>query len=356
MSPADDPTTNTGNASASDNLTPDAWRLAPDARLWTPWRMRYVGGGAKEEGCVFCNRLAAENDVEALVLHRSERVFAILNLYPYNTGHLMLVPNTHVASPEEAPAGALAELALLLRPALRALRRTLGCQGFNVGFNVGAVAGAGVADHLHQHVVPRWTGDANFMPILASTMVMPELIPVTYAKVRAELEREVAAEPVRIVPSPSDPYADPPDWEDPLADSSERDEPDERMPPTPDTVRAVVLTPDRSQVLVVDDGDGSQLPRAIAGPEEPVWRAAIGAVGGLPGGVDVAGWAGQTRAVAGGPSALTLLAREPLPLLPAGGRARWVETVGADKLLDNSFDRSAVHQALALLSPSNGGL
>src|SRR5687768_14347984 len=125
-------------------------------RLWTPWRMRYVGGGAHEAGCVFCNRLAAADDLPSLIVHRAARAFVILNLFPYNTGHLMLVPNVHVASPEETPAATLADLALILQPTLRALRRALGCHGFNVGFNVGAVAGAGVADHLHQHVVPRW--------------------------------------------------------------------------------------------------------------------------------------------------------------------------------------------------------
>jgi ATP adenylyltransferase len=314
--------------------------------------MRYVGGGAKEEGCVFCNRLAAENDVEALVLHRSERAFAILNLFPYNTGHLMLVPNAHVASPEEAPAGALAELALLLRPTLRALRRALGCQGFNVGFNVGAVAGAGVAEHLHQHVVPRWTGDANFMPIIASTMVMPELIPVTYAKVRAELEREVAAEPVRVGPSRSDPHAGPPDWEDPPAGSSKRVDRDRQEAPEPDPVRAVVLTPDRARLLIADEKEGSRLPQAVAGPQEPIWKAAIRAVGDLAGGVDLAGWAGQKRAALGGPWALTLCTREPSPVLTAGGCGRWVETAAADAFLVDPFDRTAVQQATALLAPS----
>ena len=138
--------------------------------------MRYVGGQAGEEGCLFCNRRAGGDDVRALVLHRGERAFVIMNLFPYNTGHLMLVPNGHVASPEAAEPAALTELATLLPPALRALRRVLGCDGFNVGLNVGAVAGAGVADHLHQHVVPRWPGDQNFMPIIGRTKTLPELL------------------------------------------------------------------------------------------------------------------------------------------------------------------------------------
>src|SRR5215204_2517166 len=161
--------------------------------LWTPWRMRYVAGADREEGCIFCNRLAEQDDVQSLILHRGERAFVIMNLYPYNTGHLMIVPNAHVASPEDAEAAALHEMAELRGPVLRAIRRALSPDGFNLGLNVGAPAGAGVADHLHEHVVPRWQGDANFMPILAATVVMPELIPVTYAKVRAQIAAELAA-------------------------------------------------------------------------------------------------------------------------------------------------------------------
>ena len=155
--------------------------------------MRYVAGADREEGCIFCNRLAEEDDVQSLILHRGERAFVIMNLYPYNTGHLMIVPNAHVASPEDAEPEVMREMAELRGPVLRALRRALSPDGFNLGLNVGAPAGAGVADHLHEHVVPRWQGDANFMPILASTMVMPELIPVTYAKLRAELAAELAS-------------------------------------------------------------------------------------------------------------------------------------------------------------------
>ena len=163
---------------------------SPMARLWTPWRMRYVGGAAREDGCIFCNRLAEGDDVRTLILHRGPHAFVIMNLYPYNTGHVMIVPNRHVATPEDADLDTTAEMAALRVPVLRALRRALDPEGFNLGLNVGDVAGAGVTGHLHEHVVPRWKGDANFMPILASTMVMPELLPVTYAKVRAELERD----------------------------------------------------------------------------------------------------------------------------------------------------------------------
>lgn len=143
--------------------------------------MRYIGGDAGEAGCIFCNRLTANDDVASLIVHRGEHCFAIMNLYPYNTGHVMIVPNTHVANIDELTAETLTEMALLLPVLTRALRRVLNCDGFNIGLNIGSVAGAGVADHLHEHVVPRWEGDANFMPIIGDTMVLPELIPATYA-------------------------------------------------------------------------------------------------------------------------------------------------------------------------------
>lgn len=160
-------------------------------RLWTPWRMNYVGGGTKETGCIFCNRLQRSNDIESLILYRAQNTFVIMNLFPYNTGHIMLVPNEHVSDPAGLTLGALAEMGTTLPALTNALRKAFACHGFNIGLNIGAIAGAGVEAHLHQHIVPRWQGDANFMPIIASTMTIPELIPVTYAKVRAELTREI---------------------------------------------------------------------------------------------------------------------------------------------------------------------
>jgi len=163
------------------------------SHLWTPWRMAYVQSGTPEAGCIFCNRLVGQDDVTSLIVHRDERFFVIMNLFPYNTGHVMLVPNDHVASPESCDPAVLADIAAATPGLLRALRRALGCDGFNLGTNVGVIAGAGVANHLHQHVVPRWMADANFMPILAGTKVLPELLPATYAKIRAELVTANAA-------------------------------------------------------------------------------------------------------------------------------------------------------------------
>ena len=189
MNAPSEPETPTGNPGANFT-TPNEG----SDRLWAPWRMRYVAGGDREEGCLFCNRLAEKDDVRSLILYRGDSAFVIMNRYPYNTGHVMIVPNTHVSSPEDADSEVMSEMAGLRKPVLRAIRRTLSPEGFNLGLNIGTTAGAGIADHLHEHVVPRWHGDANFMPILASTMVMPELIPVTYAKLRAELDRELEVE------------------------------------------------------------------------------------------------------------------------------------------------------------------
>jgi len=157
-------------------------------KLWTPWRMGYVGG-AREAGCIFCDKPAADDDRANLILHRGQHAFVIMNLYPYNTGHVMIVPYAHVSTLATLPAAALAEMTTLLPWITALLERILRPVGFNVGLNIGDVAGAGIAAHLHMHVVPRWVGDANFMPILANTTVMPELIPITQAKLLAEIAR-----------------------------------------------------------------------------------------------------------------------------------------------------------------------
>ncbi len=157
-------------------------------RLWAPWRMRYVGGDARNSNCIFCTKPAGNDDTENLILYRGEHAFVIMNLYPYNTGHVMLVPYQHIADLDELEPARTAELFGLLPWVTAAQRRVLRCHGLNIGLNIGSTAGAGIADHLHIHVVPRWEGDANFMPLLANTMVLPEMIPATYAKLRAEIE------------------------------------------------------------------------------------------------------------------------------------------------------------------------
>lgn len=150
-------------------------------RLWTPHRMVYIGGQDKpadggEGACPFCRVSASGDDAASLVVHRGAVCFVVLNLYPYNSGHLMVLPYRHVADYTDLTAPEVAELAELTRTAMRVLRATMEPQGFNLGMNQGAAAGAGIAAHLHQHVVPRWSGDSNFLPIVGRTKAMPELL------------------------------------------------------------------------------------------------------------------------------------------------------------------------------------
>ena len=153
--------------------TPDGFQ-----RLWMPHRMAYIKGENKPgetEECPF-DRLPRLPDAEALIVARGVLVYAVLNLYPYNSGHLMVVPFRHVADYTELDDKETAELADFTKRAMTALRAGSGAQGFNIGMNMGGVAGAGIAGHLHQHVVPRWGGDANFMPVVGHTKVLPQLL------------------------------------------------------------------------------------------------------------------------------------------------------------------------------------
>ncbi len=280
-------------------------------RLWTPWRMRYIAGQAKEEGCIFCNRLHGTDDVSALILHRGTSCFAIMNLFPYNTGHIMIVPNQHADDLNQLDAATMHEMADLLPVATRALRRVLNCQGFNIGLNIGSVAGAGVAEHLHQHIVPRWLGDANFMPILASTTVIPELIPATYAKVRAELVRELST--------------------------------------VNDTTLLILVDNDTRFVLI----DG-HLPNVTADPETSIWKTSVSSITGWATAIEIAGWAGPDAAEGPNadvrPNALVLRASienpEHLPkdltIVPLGeGLATGV----------SSSERAIIEQGLVHLAP-----
>ena len=144
-------------------------------RLWTPQRLVYIEHGTQPEVCPFCKGPEL-TDEEALIVHRGTHAFVLLNLYPYNSGHLLVCPYRHIATYDEATAEEVAEIGLLTQQAMQALRETSGAHGFNLGMNQGAVAGAGIAAHLHQHVVPRWRNDANFLPIIAKTKALPRLL------------------------------------------------------------------------------------------------------------------------------------------------------------------------------------
>lgn len=160
-------------------------------QLWSPWRLAYVTA-EKEEGCVFCRAAAGTDDRDNLVLLRGERAFIILNRFPYNNGHLMVVPYAHVPSTEDLDTPTLTEMMLLQNRALAALRQSMQPNGFNLGANLGHIAGAGVHDHVHLHVVPRWTGDTNFMPIVGDVRVVPETWLQTYDRLKAILDGDAA--------------------------------------------------------------------------------------------------------------------------------------------------------------------
>ena len=155
-------------------------------RLWTPHRMAYIDAGGKraDDECPFCV-IPTLPDEEGLIVARGETGYVVLNLFPYNPGHLLVVPFRHVAGYEELTDGEAVELARLTRQSIVALRAASGPQGFNVGMNLGAIAGAGIAAHLHQHVVPRWGGDTNFMPVVGHTRVLPQLLAETRTRVSA---------------------------------------------------------------------------------------------------------------------------------------------------------------------------
>jgi ATP adenylyltransferase len=162
--------------------------------LWAPWRMIYInqaGGGPtrSEEECIFCANPQRDpaQDAEQLILYRGENCFVMMNLYPYNTGHLLIAPYQHLSSLEFLPAATATELMLLTQRCQTALRGALNPDGFNLGVNEGKVAGAGFPGHVHLHIVPRWNGDTNFMPVIGDVKVMPEFLQQTYVKIRAHL-------------------------------------------------------------------------------------------------------------------------------------------------------------------------
>jgi ATP adenylyltransferase len=152
-------------------------------RLWSPWRMEYIKSGTgDEQGCIFCELPAKGDDEAVYIVARGARSFAILNTYPYNSGHLMVAPFRHVGELEELTDEESLDSQHLIQRSIAALKETMEPDGFNLGVNLGRVAGAGVPGHLHWHVVPRWSGDTNFMPVLGETKVLPELLEESWKK------------------------------------------------------------------------------------------------------------------------------------------------------------------------------
>lgn len=152
-------------------------------RLWTPHRLVYIETGTQPQDCPFCIAPTL-SDEKALIVYRGVNVYVLLNLYPYNSGHLLVCPYRHIATYDKATPEEVAEIGLLTQQAMTALQGVSGAHGFNIGMNQGEVAGAGIAAHLHQHVVPRWRNDANFLPIIAKTKALPKLL----GELREELQ------------------------------------------------------------------------------------------------------------------------------------------------------------------------
>ena len=157
-------------------------------RIWAPWRLAYVSDASKdiEEDCIFCAfpKAGSEEDPSNLIVHRAEHCFVILNKFPYTNGHMMVAPYGHIATLPDVPAETIAEMMALAKQGMKGLERTYAPHGYNVGFNQGKVAGAGVEHHIHMHIVPRWGGDTNFMPVLADTRVMPQTLEQSYEALR----------------------------------------------------------------------------------------------------------------------------------------------------------------------------
>jgi len=161
-------------------------------RLWAPWRIEYIRA-ARDNGCILCAFPAQPDDESHLILHRGQHNFIMMNAYPYSPGHLMVAPFKHTAELADLTAAESADHHELVKLGIAVLRDVAHPDGFNVGLNLGRVAGAGIDQHLHTHIVPRWLGDTNFMPVLSDTRVMSESLPSMWKKLKAALERRLSA-------------------------------------------------------------------------------------------------------------------------------------------------------------------
>ena len=157
-------------------------------RLYSPWRSQYIEGLEKSEGCFLCKAYQENNDEKNLLLYRGERAFVILNLFPYNAGHLMVCPNEHIGDFTVLDDKTLYEISLLTKDMVKLLKKVLKPDGFNIGYNLGRAAGAGLENHIHNHIVPRWVGDTNFMPVLGEVRVISQDLKEKYYKLKEGLK------------------------------------------------------------------------------------------------------------------------------------------------------------------------
>ncbi|MFW6134051.1 MAG: HIT family protein [Elusimicrobiota bacterium] len=152
--------------------------------LWAPWRVKYVTQN-NEGKCIFCAKSKEEKDKENYILSRGENAFAMLNIYPYNNGHIMIAPYQHTGEFEDLPKKTISEMMDMVKKYVKLIKQEMQAQGFNIGINIGAVAGAGIKDHIHIHVVPRWTGDTNYMPVIGKHEIISESLDSVYNKLKA---------------------------------------------------------------------------------------------------------------------------------------------------------------------------
>jgi ATP adenylyltransferase len=161
--------------------------------LWTPWRYAYVTSGDRTTGCIFCDLPLAGDDVKSRIVHRGQHCYVVLNTFPYTPGHVMIVPFAHLDELQKLPLDAAHEMMNLSQKMERVLRQLYKPDGVNLGMNIGKAAGAGVAGHVHMHVLPRWVADANFVSVVGETRVLPESLAVTYGRIRSALESPVSS-------------------------------------------------------------------------------------------------------------------------------------------------------------------
>jgi ATP adenylyltransferase len=161
--------------------------------LWTPWRYAYVTAGAENVGCIFCEIPKAGDDSKVRIVHRGEHCFVVLNTYPYTPGHVMVVPFAHLDELQKLPTEAAHEMMQLSQRMEGVLRKLYAPDGINVGMNIGKAAGAGVAGHIHMHVLPRWVADSNFVSVVGETRILPESLERTYQRIRGALQSQVSS-------------------------------------------------------------------------------------------------------------------------------------------------------------------
>ena len=161
--------------------------------LWTPWRYAYVTAGEKISGCIFCDLPKVGDDAQVRIVHRAQYCYIVLNMYPYTPGHVMVVPFAHLDELQKLPPDAAHEMMDLAQRMERVLRRLYAPDGVNVGMNIGKAAGAGVAGHVHMHVLPRWVADANFVSVVGETRILPESLDLTYGRIKGALESSVSS-------------------------------------------------------------------------------------------------------------------------------------------------------------------